>query len=85
MMDWQYLINLGGAAAIGVMGWVARQLWDSVKELKEDVSAIRLHVSENYVKKSEVENFRQDMDKRFDRIELLLDRLFERLDNKVDK
>ena len=84
-MDWQYLINLGGAAAIGVMGWFARQLWDSVKELKEDVSASRLHVSENYVKKSEVENFRQDMDKRFDRIELLLDRLFERLDNKVDK
>ena len=84
-MDWQYLINLGGAAAIGVMGWFARQLWDSVKELREDVSAIRLHVSENYVKKSEVENFRQDMDKRFDRIELLLDRLFERLDTKVDK
>ena len=67
------------------MGWFARQLWDSVKELKEDVSAIRLHVSENYVKKSEVEGFRADMDKRFDRIEVLLDKLFERLDNKVDK
>ena len=84
-MDWQYLINLGGVASIGVMGWFARQLWDSVKELREDIAAIRLHVSENYVKKSEVEGFRLDMDKRFDRIELLLDRLFERLDTKVDK
>jgi len=84
-MDWQHLINIGGAAAVGVMGWFARQLWDSVKELREDIAAIRLHVSENYVKKSEVENFRLDMDKRFDRIELLLDRLFERLDTKVDK
>ena len=84
-MDWQQIINLGGGTALAVMGWFARQLWDSVKDLREDISAIRLHVSENYVKKSEVEGFRADMDKRFDRIELLLDRLFERLDNKVDK
>jgi hypothetical protein len=84
-MDFQFMINLGGATAIGVGGWFARQLWDSVKELKNDVSAIRLHMSENYVKKSEVEGFRSDMDKRFDRIEMLLDKLYEKLDGKVDK
>jgi hypothetical protein len=84
-MDFQFIINLGGAAALGVMGWFARQLWDSVKELKNDISSIRLHMSENYVKKSEVDSFRADMDKRFDRIEMLLDKLYERLDNKVDK
>jgi hypothetical protein len=84
-MDWQNLINLGGACALGVMGWFARQLWDSVKELRDDIAGLRLHVSENYVKKSEVENFRADMDKRFDRIELLLDKLYEKLDSKVDK
>jgi hypothetical protein len=42
-------------------------------------------MSENYVKKSDVENFKFDMDKRFDRIEVLLDKLFEKLDGKVDK
>jgi hypothetical protein len=84
-MDFQFIINLGGAAALGVMGWFARQLWDSVKELKNDISGIRLHMSENYVKKSEVDNFRSDMDKRFDRIEVLLDKLYEKLDGKVDK
>jgi hypothetical protein len=84
-MDWQNLINLGGASALAVMGWFARQLWDSVKELRDDIAGLRLHVSENYVKKSEVENFRADMDKRFDRIELLLDKLYEKLDSKVDK
>ena len=84
-MDFQFIINLVGAAALGVGGWFARQLWDSVKELKNDVASIRLHMSENYVKKSEVDNFRQDMDKRFDRVEMLLDRLFDRLDQKVDK
>jgi hypothetical protein len=84
-MDWQHIINLGGGTALAVMGWFARQLWDSVKELREDIAAIRLHVSENYVKKTEVEGFRSDMDKRFDRIELLLDKLYEKLDSKVDK
>ncbi len=84
-MDWQHIINLGGGTALAVMGWFARQLCDSVKELREDIAAIRLHVSENYVKKTEVEGFRSDMDKRFDRIELLLDKLYEKLDSKVDK
>jgi hypothetical protein len=84
-MDWQTIINIGAGALLGVGGWFARQLWDSVKELKTDISAIRLHMSENYVKKSEVENFKFDMDKRFDRIEVLLDKLFEKLDGKVDK
>jgi hypothetical protein len=84
-MDFQFIINLGGAAALGVMGWFARQLWDSVKELKNDIAGIRLHMSENYVKKSEVDSFRADMDKRFDRIEMLLDRLYEKMDSKADK
>jgi hypothetical protein len=84
-MDWQTIINILAGALLGVGGWFARQLWDSIKELKTDVSAIRLHMSEVYVKKSEVEGFRMDMDKRFDRIEVLLDKLFEKLDGKVDK
>jgi hypothetical protein len=84
-MDCQFIINLVGAAALGVGGWFARQLWDSVKELKNDVAAIRLHMSENYVKKSEIDTLKTEMDKRFDRIELLLDRLYEKLDSKVDK
>jgi hypothetical protein len=84
-MDFQFMINLVGAAALGVGGWFARQLWDSVKELKNDIAGIRLHMSENYVKKSEVDSFRADMDKRFDRIEMLLDKLYDKLDSKVDK
>jgi hypothetical protein len=60
-------------------------LWDAVEKLKNDIGRIELHMSENYVKKSEVESLRADMDKRFDRIEMLLDRLFDKLDSKVDK
>lgn len=84
-MDWQYLINLGAGAALGVMGWFARQLWDSVKELKADIASLRLHVSETYVKKSEVETLRNDMDKRFDRLEQMIARLYDKIDAKADK
>jgi hypothetical protein len=84
-MDWQIIINIGAGGLLTIGGWFARQLWDSVKELKKELSDMRLHVSDQYVKKSEVENFKADMDKRFDRIEMLLDRLYEKLDQKVDK
>jgi hypothetical protein len=84
-MDWQIIINIGAGGLLTIGGWFARQLWDSVKELRKEMSDMRLHVSDQYVKKSEVEGFRLDMDKRFDRIEMLLDKLYEKLDNKVDK
>ncbi len=84
-MDWQNFINLGAGGLLAVGGWFCRQLWDAVEKLKNDIGKLELHMSENYVKKSEVENLRADMDKRFDRIEMLLDRLFDKLDSKVDK
>jgi len=84
-MDWQIIINIGAGTLLAVGGWFARQLWDSVKELRKELSDMRLHVSDQYVKKSEVEGFRADIDKRFDRIEQLLNRLYEKLDQKVDK
>ena len=84
-MDWQIIINIGAGSLLTVGGWFCRQLWDSVKELKKEIADLRLHVSESYVKKSEIDTLKVDMDKRFDRIEMLLDRLYEKLDSKVDK
>jgi hypothetical protein len=77
-MDWQPIINIGAAAALTVIGWFARQLWEAVQELKRDVSGLELHVAENYVKKI-------DIAARFDRIEMLLDKLYDKLDQKADR
>jgi hypothetical protein len=44
-----------------------------------------LHVSDAYVKKSELDTLKSEMDKRFDRVEMLLDRLFDKLEAKADK
>jgi hypothetical protein len=84
-MDWQNLINMAGGAALAVVGWFARQLWDSVKELKADIGELRLHVSETYVKKSEMETLEAQMDKRFDRVEQMIVKLYDKIDSKVDK
>ena len=84
-MDWQIIINIVAGSLLTIGGWFARQLWDSVKELKKEISDLRLHVSETYTKKSEVEALRIEMDKRFDKLEQMITRLFDRLDQKVDK
>ena len=84
-MDWQIIINIGAGSLLTIGGWFARQLWDSVKELKKEISDLRLHVSETYTKKSEVEALRIEMDKRFDKLEQMIGRLFDKLDQKVDK
>ena len=84
-MDWQTAINFGGSALIAAIGWFARQLWTAVDGLKKDVTDLGLHVSENYVKKAELQTFKADMDKRFDRIELLIDKVSAKIDAKVDK
>jgi hypothetical protein len=84
-MDWQNVINIGIGSLLAVGGWFCRQLWDSVKELKADIADLKLHVSENYVKKSEVESLRTDMDKRFDRLEQMIARLYDKIDSKADK
>ena len=61
-----------------VIGWFARQLWDATQQLKQDVSDLELNVSEHYVKKV-------DITARFDKIEAILERLFDKLESKQDK
>jgi hypothetical protein len=84
-MDWQILINIAAGGLVGIGGWFARQLWDAVKELKRDISKLELHISEKYVKKSDLDFFKNDMDKRFDKIELMINKLMDKLDSKADK
>jgi hypothetical protein len=77
-MEFQSLFNTLLGAAFIVIGWFARQLWDATQKLKEDLSDLELNISEKYVKKSEISA-------RFDKIETILERLFEKLDSKEDK
>lgn len=77
-MEMQNFINLLGGAALSVLGWFARQLWDAMKELRADLHTLEVNLPENYVKRS-------DLDKRMERIEDMFQRISDKLDAKADK
>jgi hypothetical protein len=77
MID-QSIINLIIGAILSVLGWFARQLWDAVQDLKSDMKQIEVDLPTHYVRK-------EDLDVRLDRLEAVLNRIFEKLDHKADK
>jgi chaperonin cofactor prefoldin len=77
-MEAQNLINIIGGTVLSVLGWFARQLWDAVQDLKRDVKAIEVDLPTFYVRK-------EDLESRLDRLEAVLNRIFEKLDHKADK
>ena len=78
VVDSQTLINLGLSAVLTVIGWFARELWDAVGKLREDVHQIEVDLPSNYVQKEEY-------NKTMERIESYVAKIFDKLDNKVDK
>ena len=77
-MQDQTIINIIIGTALSVLGWFARQLWDAVQDLKDDMQRIEVELPSHYVRKDELEV-------RFDKIENMLQRIFEKLDTKADK
>jgi hypothetical protein len=77
-MDSQDLLNFAFAAVSGVLGWFAREMWTAVKELKADLSKLREEMPRSYVMK---EDYRRDIYE----IKEMLNKIFDRLDGKVDK
>lgn len=77
-MDGQTIINIVVGTILSVIGWFARQLWDAVQSLKEDMKNLEVELPTNYLRKDEFES-------RLDKIENMLERIFDKLDSKVDK
>jgi len=74
----QSTINMLFASALGVAGWFARQLWEAVQRLKDDIHRIEADLPKSYVLKT-------DLDKRMDHIEDMFKRIYDKLDGKADK
>jgi len=77
-MDSQNLLNIAFGVASSVLGWFAREMWSAVKELKADLAKLREELPRSYVMK---EDYRRDIYE----IKEMLNKIFDRLDNKVDK
>lgn len=77
-MEFQELVNLIVGTTLSVLGWFARQLWQAVQDLKNDMKAVEVALPTHYVRKEELET-------RLDKIESVLTKIYDKLDNKVDK
>jgi hypothetical protein len=82
MEHWQNIINIVGGAILAGMGWFCREIWDSVKALREDVHRIEINLPESYIKRSEIESRLDKIDMRFEKLDAHITKLFERLDNR---
>lgn len=77
-MDTQILINtLFGLVMLG-LGWFLNELWRAVKELRKDLHDIESELPKEYVLKV-------DLDKRMEHIEIMFQRIYDKLDGKADK
>jgi hypothetical protein len=66
------------ASVLAVAGWFARQLWDAVRVLQRDVQLLEIDVSKNYLTKSDFADTMR-------RIEVMLQRISDKIDEKADK
>jgi hypothetical protein len=74
-MNTQDIINIGAGTVLAACGWVARELWGAIKELRADLHAIETHLPEKYVQKEDysdnMKEIREICNKIFDKIEIL--------------
>jgi uncharacterized coiled-coil DUF342 family protein len=84
-MDWQTLINLSLGSVLAFIGWFAREIWDSVKELRKDIHQIEKGLPEIYVRRDDLKEVRQEMTARFDKLENMMSSVFDRLHDKADR
>jgi len=78
MLSVQDIINIGGGAFIAAIGWFARQLYESVNRLRDDVHQIEVDLPTNYVRRDEYSDTMK-------RIESIVEKIFAKLDTKADK
>lgn len=78
IMDMQSIINMSVAAAFAAVGWLGREVWGAVKELRRDLHDLEVSLPKEYAQKV-------DLDRRMERIEQMFQRIEDRLESKADK
>lgn len=75
------IISLGAA----LTGWVFKMVFSSIKEVELNQQLLDKSLSEHKLHAAETFATKQDVRDGFDRVMLKLDKIDEKLDNKVDK
>jgi hypothetical protein len=74
----QTLLNWVFAGCGATVGWILKILWDAISDLKKDMKDLNKEVHEDFVRK---EDYRVDIAE----VKQMLNRIFDKLDSKVDK
>ena len=74
MAEFQGLINVFAGALIAILGWVARQIWEALRDLRKDLHKIEIALPRDYVRKDDLKEIKD-----------LIQKIFDRLDQKADK
>jgi hypothetical protein len=72
-MDLQFIINTILPLICVVIGWFCKELWTAVQSLKEDLSDLRNHLADNYMRKDDFSSRWEEVLKAVHRIEDKLD------------
>lgn len=77
-MDFQTVFNVSAGLLGAVLGWLAKEMWDACRELREDLAKLREELPKEYVAK---EDYRADIK----RVHELLDKIYDMIAGKADK
>jgi hypothetical protein len=77
-MELQSLLNIGVGVILAGIGWFSRQIWEAVNELRKNVHEIEVDLPKSYVRKDEFADSVKE-------IKAMLEKIFDRLENKADK
>lgn len=74
----QNLINLLIGVVGAIVGWVLKVVWNAIQDLQQDMKDIEKELHTEYVSKN-------DFHTALDEIKQIVQRIFDKLDNKADK
>lgn len=77
-MDWQHFIDTAVGLVIAAMTWFARLLFSGLEQVKRDLSNLRDESHQRYVSR---DDYKADLQE----VKAMLGRIFDKLDNKMDK
>lgn len=78
MEQFHSLLEMGIWIVVAAIGWFMRELWGAVKTLQKDIHDVEVMLPSQYVQKNEFNDALK-------RIEDMLGKIFDKLENKVDR
>lgn len=87
-----WVVSLAGAS----IGWILKIVWDAVKDIRKDMHTLEKHAHDTYVRrehfkdalddmKEDIREIKDDVRNGLNRIETVMNKVFDKLDQKQDK